>query len=208
MTREGNKLLWDIEGIELPPNVNVPEGEGFVSFSVDLKKNLADGAELKNKATIIFDKNYPIETNEFVNTLDLTPPVTTMSSAKSTDNDSVLVVCNSTDAGSGVSYYMLFAAKGEGAYEYQGQYFNNEMKCPIENNGTDYNFYVLAVDEVGNTEQVIPSPIATGIQYVRNQHNPLSDMKVYTIDGRLVSNSLQQLPKGVYIVGGKKFVVK
>ena len=28
MIREGNKLSWDIEGIELPPNVNAPEGEG------------------------------------------------------------------------------------------------------------------------------------------------------------------------------------
>ena len=161
MSREGNKLSWDIEGIELPPNVNAPEGEGFVSFSVDLKKGLASGTQLKNKATIIFDKNYPIETNEYVNTLDLLPPTTVMINAGKVKEDTVQVVCQSTDAESGTGYYLLYAAKGQGAFEYQGQYFTNTMMCPVSGDAMDYRFFALAVDAVGNTEQVIPAYIPT-----------------------------------------------
>ena len=208
MTREGNKLSWDIEGIELPPNVNAPEGEGFVSFSVNLKPGLASGTELKNKATIIFDKNFPIETNEFVNTLDLVAPVTTMVSAHKLDTDTVRVTCRSADAESGVSCFLLFAAKAGGDYQYIGQYYQPTMDCPVEGNGLDYTFYVLALDEVGNIEQVTPTAIQTGIQTVRSGANPLAGLKVYTLDGRYVGNSLQQLAKGVYVINGRKYVVK
>lgn len=48
----------------------------------------------------------------------------------------------------------------------------------------------------------------TGIDSIMNGKNS-DDNKVYTIDGRLVSaNGAANLPKGVYISGGKKFVVK
>ena len=206
MKREGNTLSWDIKGIELPPNVVAPEGEGYVSFSVDLKPGLADGTQLKNKATIIFDKNFPIETNEFVNTLDLTPPSTTMTGATKVKNDSVSISCQSVDGGSGVDHYLLFAAKGEGDYEYQGQYFTNTMICPVTGDGSDYSFYVLAVDAVGNAERVAPDAV-TGIRTVRNDQLPVS-LKIYTIDGRYIGSSLKHLPKGVYIVNGKKEIVK
>jgi hypothetical protein len=54
----------------LPPNVKSPEGEGFVSYSVGLNKDLKTNAEIKNKASIVFDANEPIITNEYLNTLD------------------------------------------------------------------------------------------------------------------------------------------
>ena len=208
MTREGNVLKWDIEGIELPPNVNAPEGEGYVSFSVDLKPGLASGTEIKNKAVIVFDKNFPIETNEFVNTLDLLPPTTVMASATKLAADSVRVECQSLDDGSGVSYYLLFAARGEGDYQYMGQYFDNVITCPVEGNASDYNFYVLATDEVGNIELVVPQPVATGIRSVRSDGDMLAKMRVYTLDGRYAGNSLKNLPKGVYVLNGHKYVVK
>jgi hypothetical protein len=206
MKRDGNKLSWDIQGIELPPNVVAPEGEGWVEFSVDLKSGLTDGTQLKNKATIIFDKNYPIETNEFVNTLDLTPPVTTMSRVEKVEGDSVKVLCESADTGSGVESYLLFAAKDDGEYEYQGQYFGNEMVCAADNGGEGYKFYVLAVDGVGNTEQTIPEAMATGIKMV-NVERPVN-FRVYTLDGRYVGDSLKNLRKGVYLIGGKKYIVR
>lgn len=208
MIREGNTLKWDIEGIELPPNVNAPEGEGYVSFRVDLKPGLSSGTEIKNKAVIIFDKNFPIETNEFVNTLDLLPPTTVMASATKIAADSVRVECQSLDDGSGVSYYLLFASRGEGDYQYMGQYYDNVMTCPVEGNATDYSFYVLTVDEVGNMELVPPQPILTGIRSVRSDVDLMATMRVYTLDGRYVGNSLKSLSKGIYVVNGRKYVVK
>ncbi|MCS7225340.1 MAG: DUF11 domain-containing protein, partial [Armatimonadetes bacterium] len=39
----------------LPPNVNAPQGEGFVSFQIRPRADLASGTVITNKATIIFD---------------------------------------------------------------------------------------------------------------------------------------------------------
>ena len=213
MKREGNKLTWDIKGIELPPNVNAPEGEGFVSFSVDLKPNLANGTKIKNKATIIFDKNYPIETNEFVNTLDLVPPTTTMSSADiNATGDAFNVHCLSNDAGAGVDSYLFFVSEDGGDYAYYGQSVTGSLDYPITPgaSGKSYSFYVLATDKVGNVERVIPQVIYgdTSVDGIRIVKDTNPSIKVYTIDGRYVGDTISGLKKGIYVVGGKKLFIK
>ncbi len=212
MKREGNKLSWDIKGIELPPNVNAPEGEGYVSFSVDLKPGLADGTAIRNMATIIFDKNFPIETNEFVNTLDLVPPVTTMAEATYTPgNDHVHVMCNSDDAASGVESLLLFVSRNGGEYSYFGQSMTGDILYPVDPLQEDtYSFYVLATDNVGNTERVVPkaTSITTDVKGVRIVTDPNASIRVFTLDGRYVGNTVKGLQKGVYVIGGKKVVIK
>ena len=49
---------------------------------------------------------------------------------------------------------------------------------------------------------------ATGISNVKVQDKKQANGYVYTLDGRLVSKSLNGLAKGLYIVNGKKVVVK
>ncbi len=218
LTREGNKLSWDIQGIELPPNVNAPEGEGFVSFSVNLKPGLADGTEIKNKATIIFDKNYPIETNEFVNTLDLTPPTTTMSLVEySAESQTAKINCQSIDQASGIASYLLFASKNGDDYTYVGQYYSSAIEYPVDTEA-NYSFYVLTIDAVGNTESIVPQPIdvATAINAPRNDAGITSgSTKVFTVDGRYLGDSLTGLQRGIYIIrtaddirNAKKIIVK
>ena len=58
----------------LPPNDESGCGQGYVSFRIRLKAGLLSGTEIKNKATIVFDVNPPIETNEVINTIDDTAP--------------------------------------------------------------------------------------------------------------------------------------
>jgi hypothetical protein len=213
MKREGNKLSWDIKGIELPPNVNAPEGEGYVSFSVDLKPNLANGTKIKNKATIIFDKNFPIETNEFVNTLDLVPPTTTMSSADiNATGDAFTVHCLSEDVGAGVDSYLFFVSEDGGDYAYYGQSVTGNLDYPITAaaSGKTYSFYVLATDKVGNVEQVIPQVVYgdTSVDGIRIVKDTNPSIKVYTVDGRYVGDTISGLKKGIYVVGGKKLLIK
>jgi PKD repeat protein len=50
-------ITWFCDHIMLPPNVNPPEGEGFVTFSISPKKGLSNGTQVKNKALIRFDYN-------------------------------------------------------------------------------------------------------------------------------------------------------
>ncbi|MEO6028016.1 MAG: hypothetical protein ABIR79_14220, partial [Candidatus Binatia bacterium] len=53
----------------LPPNVTSPEGEGEMLFTVSLKPGSALGTTVCNDASIVFDFNPPIVTNEFCNTI-------------------------------------------------------------------------------------------------------------------------------------------
>ena len=211
MTRNGNQLSWDIQGIELPPNVNAPEGEGFVSFSVDLKPNLSDGTLVKNKATIIFDKNYPIETNEFVNTLDLQAPITTKAEAQWTvDKTAVNINCQTSDVASGIASYLLFVSINGGDYIYDGQYLSNQITYnATEGSDALYDFCLFVLDNVGNMERVVPAmvEIATGVNVVNNGLRQ-PNMKVYTLDGRYAGSSLKNLPQGIYLIDGKKVVIK
>ena len=160
MRQDGNTLSWDIEGIELPPNVNAPEGEGYVAFSVNLMPGLDHLTELKNKATIIFDYNAPIETNEYVNTLDLMRPSATMVSAR-LNGDEITISCRGTDDGSGVSSYQFYGAIGDGEFTFIDEVSSPETTFTIPEgvNPRDYKFYALAVDNVGNVQEFAPDAI-------------------------------------------------
>ena len=160
MTRDGNKLSWDIEGIELPPNVNAPEGEGYVTFSVDLKSGLKNLTEVKNMATIIFDYNDAIETNEYVNTLDLNKPEGEMVSAFYSGSN-VKLNCEGSDEDSGISRYKFFASKNDGEFELIGESntTNLEYTLPEGEKAEDYKFAVAAVDNAGNIQEALSAAI-------------------------------------------------
>ncbi|MHA2620993.1 MAG: DUF7619 domain-containing protein [bacterium JZ-2024 1] len=65
----GQTVIFRFTDINLPPNTNPPEGEGFVRFTVKPRPGLPPGTEIRNKASIVFDFNPPIETPEVVHIL-------------------------------------------------------------------------------------------------------------------------------------------
>jgi len=160
MEREGNILKWDIEGIELPPNVTPPEGEGFVRFSVDLAEGLPSGTTIENRATIVFDMNPPITTNTWVNVLDFEAPTTLMNPINYSAGDTLITVsCHASDNenGSGVRMYEFFASIDNGPFHSLGQSASNSIKYQIsDSTKNNYRFYALVEDHVGNAGQIIP----------------------------------------------------
>ncbi|MDW8029965.1 MAG: hypothetical protein RMK94_16420, partial [Armatimonadota bacterium] len=81
----------------LPVNENPPEGEGFVAFEVRMKEDIQSGTEIRNKASIVFDVNDPIETNEVVVIVDRVAPqsrVTNISGAGSREGRKGSLVSN------------------------------------------------------------------------------------------------------------------
>lgn len=160
MKREGNVLHWDIEGIELAPNITPPEGEGYVTFSVKLKSDVDDVMKIENKATIIFDINKPITTNTWQNILDMTAPTTVMSRIQHNEGDSVVVInCQSTDNvnGSGVGQYYFYASKDDEPFDYLGGSFVPSFNYTINNSKlSSYRFYAISADNAGNIETKIP----------------------------------------------------
>jgi hypothetical protein len=198
MNREGNKLTWDIEGIELPPNVNAPEGEGYVDFSVDLKPGLKNNAKIKNKATIIFDYNEPIETNEYVNTLDLNAPIAITDEAVLKDGK-VLIRCHGLDDESGVAYYKYYTS-----YKHEGnQYIGSgdgefEFAIPEGTDARDYAFMTMAVDNVGNVqEQPTAAAVVTETALAKGDAN--GDGMVNAADIVEVVNYIKGHPSIVFI---------
>ena len=205
MNREGNKLTWDIEGIELPPNVNAPEGEGYVTFSVDLKPGLKSGTQIKNKASIRFDYNEVIETNEYINTLDLIAPTTKMKSVAKQDDGKFLVTCEGSDSESGIGLYQFYISTDGSDYKYIGQ--NNEPNFTFEvpQANANYNIIAYAVDNVGNTQKSAPEALVfnpTGIRTINIM--PDDAWTITRLNGTTVAKGKGvpdlNLPAGVYII--------
>ena len=204
MSREGNKLSWDIEGIELPPNVNAPEGEGYVTFSVDLKPGLKSGTQIKNKATIIFDKNEPIVTNEYLNTLDLVAPVAKMKAVSKQSDGKFLVTCEGSDSESGISHYLFYASKDGADYEFLDMSADPSLSFEAKSNA-NYSIIAYAVDNVGNCQATAPEPIAfnpSGIHTLSVL--PDDTWTITSLNGTVVASGKgvpsAPLAKGVYII--------
>lgn len=179
MTREGNILKWDIEEIELVPNVNPPEGEGYVTFSVDLIEGLKSGDKIDNKATIIFDLNKPITTNTWRNVLDKIAPVTKMIPIKYSIGDSLVnVSCNATDNenGAGPRKYSFFVSVNNEPFKLYGETSLNTIQYPVSKKSKNtYRFYALTTDNVNNSETQVP-------QIVELKSIPVANEKIEGIN--------------------------
>jgi hypothetical protein len=154
-SRQGNVLKWEFTGIELPPNVNPPEGEGWVKFVVHPKDNLPTGTQLTNRAVIKFDLNPWLATNTFVNTLDYDPPVSTPTSLVSLSGiQGVALSWDVNDgSGSGIKNSSIFMATNDGPFTLAAVSDSSSAIIPIEwTPDVTYKFYVLSQDNVGNAE--------------------------------------------------------
>lgn len=217
MEQDGNKLIWSIEGIELPPNITPPEGEGYVTFSVELKPDIASGVPIVNSATIIFDKNPAITTNIWTNVIDMLPPTTRMNPVSYLSGDKeVTVSCTSADNtnGSGVNRYLFYVSENEEDFRFIEESNENSIDFPINlEKVTEYRFYAIAIDNVGNVEQnipdfvsfksatsvnsvkadilnVYPNPSTDGLFYISasNKNLEVSSYSVYSSLGQLITS--------------------
>ena len=98
----------------LPPNTVSPRGQGYVSFTVNANPARQTGDVIGNRASIVFDFNPPILTNNWHNTFDLVRPISAVTSLVPTAADSVFRVnWAGTDVGSAIqSYDILYTVNG------------------------------------------------------------------------------------------------
>lgn len=134
----------------LPPNKTAPEGDGYLNYSVHLKEGLADGTVVSNSAAIIFDNNEPIVTNAWTNVIDNNRPSSSINNATLVSDTTIRITSGGTDAASGVENYKLFASENGGPYKQIGMMRDTVLYHAKPN--TVYQFYIAAVDSVGNTE--------------------------------------------------------
>ncbi|WP_153796981.1 DUF7619 domain-containing protein [Foetidibacter luteolus] len=138
-----------LEGFQ-PPNVNKPEGEGAVSYTVKPVAGLPDGAAFANRASIIFDQNEPIITNTWTNQLDIVPPASTVSAVVTRDTV-INLTFNGNDAVSGIGYYSIFVKVNDGPWLPYGSTSAGTTQMIGQLDST-YSFYVISRDKVGNIE--------------------------------------------------------
>jgi hypothetical protein len=183
----------------LPPNANPPEGDGFVSFSVLPKENLPSGTEIRNKASIIFDVNPPMDTNEVMVTIDTAPPSSQATPLPATQTTTTFPVrWQATDDASGVdrvevwfSERQITPAMEPSAIIRDGEIWNlagtaatdqSEVQFTSGRAGYEYRFYTVAIDRVGNRElepaqpdrvtQIVPPPTPGRLTVTKGPASP------------------------------------
>jgi hypothetical protein len=136
----------------LPPNVNPPEGDGFVSFSVGLKEELGTNDEIRNQAAIVFDANEPIITNEYLNTLDMDVPQSQVYPLEANIDSRFPVDWTGSDQGSGIGSYSIYVMEND-TLLYPWLTNTTEFTAEfIGEVGSTYKFYSIAADNVGHRE--------------------------------------------------------
>jgi hypothetical protein len=137
----------------LPPDKNAPEGQGSVTFSVMPKPNLATGTEIRNKARIVFDANAPIDTNEYLNTIDNSLPASHVIPLASNQSSIVFNVrWAGQDTGSGIQSYDIYVSENGGSFTPWLSNTSATSAMFIGLPGKTYSFYSVAHDGAANLE--------------------------------------------------------
>ena len=131
----------------LLPNDDNHVGEGFVAFGINHLDDLGNGAQLSNRATIIFDANAPIATNDYINTIDIDLPESHATSVTLV-GDSLLIEWAASDATSGVAYVNLYVSKNDSAFELVEPLLRGNSYKVAYSADTTYCFATIAFDNV------------------------------------------------------------
>jgi len=146
----------------LPPNVNAPEGDGSVLFTVMPKEDLLTGTEIRNQAQIIFDANAPIDTPQWFNTLDNSAPASNVHALSSIScSANINVQWSGIDTGSGVRDYTVYVSDNGGSFAVWQSHTTATSGTYSGQFGHTYAFYSVAQDQTGNIENVPGSPDAS-----------------------------------------------
>lgn len=146
----------------LPPNINAPQGDGQVLFTVQPKNSLATGTEIRNKARIVFDTNAPIDTPEWLNTIDHSKPISKVLPLSALQNSNKFTVnWSGTDTGSGIQSYTVFVSENGGPFRVWKRNTTETSGVFTGKADTTYAFYSVAQDKTGNNEIAPPTADAT-----------------------------------------------
>ncbi|MEA3445908.1 MAG: T9SS type A sorting domain-containing protein, partial [Bacteroidota bacterium] len=165
-----NEAFWIFESIDpttglpptdamtgfLPVNDSIfHRGEGFVSYTVAPKSTSVTGDSIFATAEIVFDINESILTNTWENIIDAVPPTSTMDTLPTYTSSQLIPLSWSAiddPGGVGVGYYDLMYSKDGGAIQVQVTGLDTSYYEFPANNNSSYDFYVIAIDRVGNRE--------------------------------------------------------
>ena len=180
LNRANRTVTWTLSAID-PTTLDLPsdpfvgilraeqggaEGQGYVTYLVQPKAGLAGGTRIEAQASIVFDVNDPIVTNTWLNTIDIAPPSSQVSSLAANSPASFNVSWVGVDdaggtAGSGIASYDIYVSDTNGPYTL---WLDSVTESSAGFNGVaghTYRFYSVAVDRLGHVEAAPSTPDAT-----------------------------------------------
>jgi RHS repeat-associated protein len=163
----------------LPPNVTAPQGEGFVSYRVRAKSPATTGTEIRSVASIVFDTNEPIATNqvnpddprqgtdpakEALVTIDAGTPTSRVEALPLSEMSIAFPVAwtgQDEDGGSGVATFDVYVSTDRGPF---ALWLHETFATGATFTGVDghsYGFFSVATDNVGHRGATPTSAQAT-----------------------------------------------
>jgi hypothetical protein len=149
----------------LPPNVNPPEGEGSVVFTVRPRSALPPNTQIANSAAITFDDNPPITTAAWLNTVDDSPPASQVQTLGSPQGAPTFTVSWAAPGPPGDLRDFTVCVSEDGG-PYRPWRLNTTATTDTfaarsdDHQSHTYAFYSVARDQVGNMEAPPPVPDA------------------------------------------------
>jgi len=143
----------------LPPNIDGKKGQAFVNFSIKPKAGVTSGTIINNKATIVFDENAAIITDNWQHIVDTTVPKSKVAAlAANVPAKDFSVSWAGTDVHSGIGNYTIYVSVNDSLFK---PWLPNTTAINTIYNGefgNSYKFISVAVDKAGNYENVANKP--------------------------------------------------
>ena len=161
-------VTWHLQGLDpatgeletdpnigfLPPNEEPPEGQGGMTFTIDPVAGLGTGDEIANGASIVFDRNDPILTPTFVNTIDDSPPKSGIKKLKLKQGSckTLKVAFGGKDQGAGIAFRDVYVSREGKAYQPWRLQTERKKGTYEGKKAGAYAFLSIATDGAGHTE--------------------------------------------------------
>jgi hypothetical protein len=164
----------------LQPNINSPEGEIFIHFTVDPSEDLEHLDNILNKAYIYFDNNDVIITNNYLNVVDTIAPVSTILPLPTTqiENDIVLHLEGSDDQAL-LKDFIVQMSVNDGPWINIATAMNIDSLVVTGELGNQYEFKVRARDYANNLENEHENPDAVVTIVTHIPEGQSGNWKVY-----------------------------
>lgn len=165
-----NQIFWEFQAIDpltlLPPedplagflflqdSTQPAYGNGFVNFSIKPRADAQTLDTIGARAFIVFDENEVIPTNIHTNTIDALPPTSQLNTITGTGTNPITLSWTGADDvnGCGIDYYTVYVSVDQVNYSILFPKVIGMDTTFILPPDSNYCFFVLATDRVGNAE--------------------------------------------------------
>ena len=148
----------------LPPDNADFDGSGLVSYTVDPEPGLPSDTQITSQASIVFDVNAAMETPHTLNTVDITPPTSSVQALPAKESQASFTVSWSgqdllpnDSQGAGIASYNVYVSEDGGPFTLWQSATTANSATFSGQFGDTYSFYTVAADNVGNVQ---PPPAA------------------------------------------------